>query len=313
MLSKLTDNKIVLVKRKTRLEELISRYNTIDQAKFYMEHLGSDFSDYLAEDRKYKEAVAEAYNALARLGRIQVVDREYISNYIFGDQDVVVVVGPDGLVANTLKYLSNQLLIGVNPDPARWDGILLPFGVEDLQAIVQEVFKSKRPIREVTMARAVLNDGQSIYAVNDLFIGQRTHVSSRYHIQLGQTQENQSSSGVIVSTGLGSTGWLKSILTGAANVVNSVYNSRITAKQESILGWDADYLLFSVREPFPSKNSKANLVFGRVTRESSLKIQSQMPENGVIFSDGIENDYLPFNSGLLATISVADKKGHLVL
>jgi hypothetical protein len=38
-----------------------------------------------------------------------------------------------------------------------------------------------------------------------------------------------------------------------------------------------------------------------------------MPENGVIFSDGIENDYLKFTSGIEAVISVAEKKGHLVV
>lgn len=313
MLDKLADNKIVLIKRKTRLEELISRYNTIDQAKFYIEHLGSDFSDYIAEDKKYKKSIAESYNVLEGFGRIQIVDREYISNYIFGDHDLIVVVGQDGLVANTLKYLSNQILIGVNPDPARWDGILLPFRVEDLQAVVQDIFKAKRQIKEVTMAKAVLNDGQTIYAVNDLFVGQRTHVSSRYNIQLGNKKEDQSSSGIIISTGLGSSGWMKSVLAGAANVVNSVYNGNVTVKQKQMLEWDADCLLFSVREPFPSKNSKTTLIFGKVERGSQLKIQSQMPENGVIFSDGIESDYLQFNSGLLATITIAEKKGHLVL
>jgi hypothetical protein len=38
-----------------------------------------------------------------------------------------------------------------------------------------------------------------------------------------------------------------------------------------------------------------------------------MPENGVIFSDGIESDYLQFNSGIEATITLADKIGHLVV
>jgi NAD kinase len=308
-----TDSKIVLVKRKTRLEELIARYNTIDQAKFYIEHLGGDFSDYIAEDQTYKMSVSYAYNTLERFGRIQVVDREYVPNYIFGDQDIIVVVGQDGLVANTLKYLSNQLLIGVNPDPARWDGILLPFKVEDLKLIFQDVVKARRPVKEVTMAVAVLNDGQTMYAVNDLFIGQRSHVSSRYHIQLGNKEEDQSSSGIIVSTGLGSTGWLKSIFTGATSVVNAAYSENISVQPEKNLEWNSDYLLFSVREPFPSKNSKANLVFGQVARGSVLKIRSQMPENGVIFSDGIESDYLQFNSGLMAEISVAEKTGHLVV
>lgn len=313
IMDRLTENKIVLIKRKTRLEDLITRYNTIAQAKFYIEHLGSDFSDYITEDEQYKKVISEAYSELESLGRVQVVDREYVSNFIFGDNDIVVVVGQDGLVANTLKYLTNQLLIGVNPDPARWDGVLLPFKVSDLKLVIQDVFKMRRQVKEVSMAKAVLNDGQTIYAVNDLFIGQRTHVSSRYHIQLGDRHECQSSSGVIVSTGLGSTGWLKSILAGATNIVNGISDKKIKMQQERKLEWNIDYLYFSVREPFPSRTSKADIVFGKVTKGNPLKILSQMPENGVIFSDGIESDYLQFNSGIEATIMLAEKKGHLVV
>lgn len=38
-----------------------------------------------------------------------------------------------------------------------------------------------------------------------------------------------------------------------------------------------------------------------------------MPENGVIFSDGVEDDYLQFNSGTSAVIGLADTKGKLVV
>ena len=38
-----------------------------------------------------------------------------------------------------------------------------------------------------------------------------------------------------------------------------------------------------------------------------------MPENGVIFSDGIESDYLAFNAGMQATIGVAERAGRLVV
>jgi hypothetical protein len=112
MTQRLTENKIILVKRKTRLEDLIARYNTIGQARYYIEHLGSDFTDYTTEDEHYKRAVSEAQAALGSLARVQVVDREFVPNFIFGEQDVVVVIGQDGLVANTMKYLSTQLLVG---------------------------------------------------------------------------------------------------------------------------------------------------------------------------------------------------------
>ena len=155
------------------------------------------------------------------------------------------------------------------------------------------------------MAEVRLNDGQTLCAVNDFFIGQKTHVSARYRISHNGKGEDQSSSGIIVSTGLGSTGWFASVLTGAAAVVNSFAATKMKMESKGKFGWSSDYLYFSVREPFPSKTSGTSLVCGKITKSSPLVVLSQMSGNGVIFSDGIESDFLPFNSGVEAT----DRRG----
>ncbi len=308
-----TENKLILIVRKTRLDELIARHNTRSQAQFYVEHLGADFSDYEREHRRYQEMVERASDILSGLGKLQVVDRAYLPNFLFGAGDTVVVLGQDGLVANTLKYLDRQLLIGVNPDPARWDGILLPFTVPDLARVVPEVFEGRRKIRSITMAEAGLNNGESLYGVNDLFIGPRSHTSLRYSIRQAERSEAQSSSGIIVSTGLGSTGWLKSILAGAIGIAQSQRPGMKAAADPSGFSWEARYLFFSVREPFPSRTSGAGMVFGRITPEEPLHIVSHTPDTGVIFSDGIEKDFLQFPSGMEATISVSERVGRLVV
>jgi NAD kinase len=323
----ITDKKIVIITRRTRLAELVSRYNTVSQAKFYIEHLGADFSDYLHEDEQYHHSVTKAGELLARFGRIQVVDRGFLPNFLFGQDDLIVVIGQDGLVANTVKYLSGQLLVGVNPDPHRWEGKLLPFQVSDLKQIIPEVIKGGRPTQSVTMAKASLNNGQVLYAVNDIFLGPKSHTSARYTISLGSSSEQQSSSGIIISTGLGSTGWFKSLVTGAIGIVKTVNQQGIRTPRKSNRSsqklnsqdtptefpWDADYLYFTVREPFPSKTSSSTIVFGQLTDKQPLTVISQMAEHGIIFSDGIEKDFLEFNSGTRALISLADKKGNLVI
>lgn len=312
MMDRATENKIVLIVRKTRLDELIVRFNTEAQAQFYIEHLGADYSDYKREHETYKRTVRETQDILSRLGRVQTLDRDYITNFVFGNKDTVVVLGQDGLVANTLKYLDGQPVIGVNPDPDRWEGALLPFSVHDLSKAIPEVFSGRRTIRSVTMAKAVLNNGQILYGVNDLFIGPKSHTSARYELSFRGHSETHSSSGIIVSTGLGSSGWFRSILTGAAGIVSSISKKEIRAKQKDSFEWDSNYLYFSVREPWPSKTTSASITFGKITKGNSLELVSQMPENGVIFSDGIENDFIEFNSGTLVEISVADKEGYLV-
>lgn len=247
---------------------------------------------------------------------MQVIDRSFLPNFVFGPEDVVVVLGQDGLVANTMKYLDGQPVVGVNPDPARWDGQLLPFRVADLGKVVAEVLHHRRPARRVTMAQAKLNTGEVLYAVNDLFIGPRTHTSARYVIEAGGERETHSSSGVIVSTGLGSTGWLKSLVAGASAIAQGLETSQSKRRLPPVkceFAWDADYVRFTVREPFPSRTTQAGLVFGRVTAQSPLKLISEMPEHGVIFSDGMEADFLEFRSGVRAVITPAGRHGSLVV
>ena len=52
-------NKIVIVTQKSRLQELLCKYNTKAQAKFYIEHMGADFSDYILEDETYQKALTD--------------------------------------------------------------------------------------------------------------------------------------------------------------------------------------------------------------------------------------------------------------
>ena len=306
------DRKVVLVTRRSRLDELIARFQTIEQAKFYIEHLGADFTDYERERTTYLAARASVEQSVLRHCRVQVLDRSFLPNYLFAPDDIVIALGQDGLVANTMKYLQGQPLIGVNPDLKRYDGILLPFSPADISKLIGEVLAGARRRQGVTMAKAALSDGQSLYAVNDFFIGPKSHTSAHYEIAADGRKEIQSSSGIIVSTGLGSTAWMKSVLTGARAIAHSLGVEIPPASQDRV-PWDAPYLNFAVREPFPSVATQATLVCGRLSAESPLKLLSLMAEKGVIFSDGMEADFLEFNSGMTATVGVADKQGYLVI
>jgi NAD kinase len=306
--------KIVIVTKKTALEELIGRYNTREQARFYIEHLGGDFSEYESAHETYYRSLKLLRAALPFGVRSQLVERGFLPNFQFGERDLVVTLGPDGLVVNTAKYLGCQPVLALNPDPRRIDGVLLPFHVEQARAVLPRAVEGAFEISSISMAKAELSDGQVLYAVNDLFIGQKTHVSARYRIQLGKRQEEQSSSGIIVSTGAGSTGWLRSVLTGASKIIEhfAPLEEVQLARERYRFDWEAEYLYFSVREPFVSRVSCAGLVFGKVQRNQKLVLESRMPHDGVIFSDGVEEDYLQFNSGITARIGVAEKKVRLI-
>lgn len=306
------ERKLVLVVRKTRLEELLARHHTAAQARFYVEHLGADFGDYEREHDAYHAARRTTLEVLERHGRYQVVDRAFLPNFIFAPDDLVFALGQDGLVANTMKYLDGNPLVGLNPEPARYDGVLLPFVARDLAPLLPDLLADRRPFKEVTMAKATLIDRQILYAVNDFFIGPKTHTSARYEIRHAQRAETQSSSGIIVSTGLGSTAWIRSVITGSTAIAGALWHDDRKLDYRP-LPWNTDYLQFAVREPFPSKTSQVSLTFGEIREKQELTLRSLMPENGVIFSDGIEADFLEFNSGSEARISVAERRGRLVV
>jgi NAD kinase len=301
--------KIVLVTRKTRLAELVERFNTRSQARFYLEHAGQDFEDYAREDDTYRRALDSLHAALALGLPVQQVERGLVPTFLFSGREIVVTVGQDGLVANVAKYVGAQPLVGVNPDPSRFDGVLLPFGVDGARTAVRHVLEGYARFREVTLAEARLEDGQRLLAFNDLFLGARTHISARYTLHHQGRAEAQSSSGVIVSTGAGSSGWLSSVFTLARGLTSATGG---TPGQPWRLAWEDPRLAFVVREPFVSRHSAASVVAGFVGSDSELVLESRMPSGGVIFSDGIEEDFLAFNAGASAHVRPAAQRARLV-
>jgi NAD kinase len=302
--------KIVLVTRKTRLQQLVERFNSRGQAKFYIEHAGGDFGDYQREDDAYARALEVLHRGLDLGVKVHAIERRLVPTFLFAPTDLVVAVGQDGLVANVAKYVGAQPLVPINPDPARFDGVLLPFQAPQARAAVGRVLAGTARYREITLAEARLADGQRLLGFNDLFIGARSHVSARYTLAAGGRREVQSSSGVLVSTGAGSTGWLSSVFHMAAGIAAFTGGS---AGTPPALGWEDPRLVYVVREPFASRHSQVGLVAGVVGPGEALTVESQMPSGGVIFSDGVEADALAFDAGAVATIGAAAQRTRVVV
>ena len=324
------DRKIVLVRRATRLDGLRQRYATVGQARFLMERSDDQeqlrrtgnvrarsgpsdaFADVEREDATYRAAVDRLEKELAELLPVQVLDRELLPTYLFGPADVVVTVGQDGLVANTAKYTVGLPLIAANPDPARFDGVLLPFRVPQVRAAVLLTLAGRANVRRVTLGEALLGDGQRLLAFNDFFVGSRTHVSARYRIEFAGRSEAHSSSGVLVSTGAGSTGWLSSVFNMAAGLGGLAATPAVPVAAPK-LPWDDRRLAFVVREPFVSRTSAAGIVSGLIAAGHELVLRSDMATDGVLFSDGVEKDHLAFTSGTVARIRAAKDQATLVV
>src|SRR5690348_2466672 len=273
----------IIVKNKTRLETLIERFNTKAQAKFYIERLGGNFDDYVLEHETFHQSLQNLQAQLSKLLKNKLVERSFVSNYIFTEKNLIIVIGQDGLVANTAKYSKGIPMVAVNPDKERYDGVLLPFDISNFMYGVEKVLDNSFQQRTIRFAEARLNDGQRLLAFNDLFIGASSHVSARYKISFNNKTEEQSSSGLIISTQAGSTGWLSSIFNMAYGVAG-MFDKNLKLKRPKLKDND---LLFAVREPFQSVRTQIGITTGILKGQNNLTIESLMPSNGVIFSDGI--------------------------
>lgn len=295
----------IIIKNKTRLESLVERFNTKAQAQFYIESSGGNFREYVDEHEKLYQSFMEVQTKLSKVIKNKVVEKEFVPSYIFSEKNLIIVIGQDGLVANVAKYSKNIPVIAINPDEERYDGILLPFTTQNFLHGVHTVINGNFKVKKMRFAEAVLNDGQKLLAVNDLFIGISSHSSARYKIMLNGKEETHSSSGIIVSTKTGSTGWLSSIFNMAFGILGSKNLKYPTMNEED--------LYFAVREPFKSIRTQTGICGGRLKKGNKLIIESLMPNNGFIFSDGIEQDFLQFNSGATAEIRLSDEEAVLVM
>lgn len=307
----MTFKRIVLVLKKTALESLL-KTKSMGQVEHFLQTRGESIDEYRQADERYYSAVNELKEGLPSDIESYDLYRERISKFLFRESDLIIAIGPDGLCVNVAKYLNGQPILGVNPDSDRIDGVLMRFSPQAAVQKLPAVISGKYAVHDLVLAQAKTNDGQVLYAVNDFLIGRRDQVSSRYSLTFNRQTERQSSSGILVSTGVGSTGWITSMFTSARALVGGHHSGGAAGNSVVPFGWDLRQLVFAVREGFPSGYTGTDILFGRITEGNSLVVTSEMPEGGIIFSDGVPEDGIEFNSGSTVTIQVADKTAKLI-
>lgn len=298
--------RIVLVTKRTPYEELLAKHGTHGNAAFLLESRGDSIARYALMHTRYREAVAVVEEQLPKDVAHTYVVHTDVPRFHFRQGDLVVAVGPDGLFVNLAKYLDGQPVLTVNPDASIIDGVVMRVAPEKSGTYVRHVLSETATYDEVVLARATTPEGGQLLAVNDFLVGRRDHLSARYSITYKGRTERQSSSGVLVSTGMGASGWMSSIKTAVAA------GARGQPVLPSDPGWDEARLIFAVREPFPSRSTGSSIVYGNVTEKEPLSITSDMPEGGVVFSDGVPGDALLLPAGMAVTIGLARHTVRLV-
>jgi len=255
------------------------------------------FDEAVRRDELQRSTVSIVLEMLPSSWRRVRIDRDDLATFIFAPEDVVVPVGQDGLVANVAKYLDGQPVLGVNPDPENVAGALVRFSCAEFETAINALVEHSVTVEERTLIQAKLDDGQTLLALNEIFVGHRSHQSARYRIVLDDREERQSSSGVIVASGTGATGWARSI-------------ARERNMQLDINARSSQLAVF-VREAWPAPGFGTDLTAGFVNG-GAVAVTSEMGDGGVIFGDGIEADYIRFTWGGRVEIRAAARTLHLV-
>lgn len=297
-------DRVVIVTKPTRLEELVDEHMNEGVAAFVLDSHGQSIAPYQEEDLRYRRALDTVRQQIPNDLMTATLPRNEIPQFLFRETDLVIPCGPDGLFVNVAQYVDRQLVLGVNPDPATVTGALMTFAPYQVRNVIERIRKGEYGVEALPFAKAVIDNDRTVWGLNDLFIGRSDQVSARYKVTLGMRSEHQSSSGVIVSTGVGSSGWMRAIqamFEGLSDEVGTSYAlSRLPSPVEP-------ELVFVVREPFPTPTTGVSLVTGRVIPGAALELVCEMSKGGVIFSDGIVERAVPWGAGSTVVITVGDR------
>ncbi len=216
-----------------------------------------------------------------------------MDNTNFGEYGLVISIGGDGTFTRASNLVENQLILGVNSDPDTSEGALTsidPNTLNNLEHILEGNFRTiQRERAEVVKNKELIR----IYVLNSIFIGAAMQfLAARYKIKLRDREEEQRSSGVIISTGSGSTAWFK-----------------------SAGGEPFDYsekrLKLIVREPYFGKRVfKSTILKGEIGMGERIEFESMRDYGGVIVLDDKVYD---FNKKDQAEIRISDKPLNVIL
>ncbi len=208
--------KILVIAKQTKLEwDAMNRRKTEREVIEEYKREGANWEAIVASHKHQNEMRANFSDVIQPLELLDVGDFARHHKYFLKEKwDLVISLGGDNSFTRVSHFLTDTPLLGVTVDPARSHGALNSEKVsslEDIQRIAQ-CLKGGFSVEEWTRIECELNGKKQLpLATSEIFLGERLRKNmSRHIVEDRYNNVEQKCSGLIVATGAGSTGWMKS-------------------------------------------------------------------------------------------------------
>lgn len=243
----------------------------------------------VCKDEEVKEQI-KTFLKPVEGSKISIALRDSLKKEYFDDKEVIVSVGGDGTFLSCAHNIDEQLLLlGVNSNPKKSEGALTSIMIWDLQEKLNEIVNDFDflTIKEYTRERVrVCKKDKCViteHALNETYMGNiNPHHPSNYEIVYNDVTEKQRSSGVLVTTGTGSSAWYYAM------------GGRKFSREKQ-------QLRFRIRELFKSRLYKPTLEKGKIHQEEVLEIVNKT-HHSILAIDSIISYNLDYNDRVLIEI-----------
>lgn len=200
----------------------------------------------------------------------------------YAPYSLVVTVGGDGTFLHAARNLKDQIILGVNSDPARSVGRFCVATRFNFQKILKAVFVGKITPTLLPRLTVRTNTSKQKTVVNDILVCDGNPAAmSRYVLSINGKIEYQRSSGIWIATAAGSSG-------------------AISSAGGKLLPLSSKAIQYQPRELYCRRKNEFKLTGGIIHLNEPIKLRSQM-RAGMIFLDGAHVK-IPFNFGKEAVI-----------
>lgn len=200
--------------------------------------------------------------------------------------DLIITVGGDGTFLRAATNIGRQYILGVNSAPAFSVGRFCTVTRKNFDKVLEKVLKGHFSVSPLHRLELTFSPSKRKYlALNDCLVTHQIPADmARYIIKIGKKEEKQRSSGIWISTAVGSSGAMKS----AGGKLLKETDKKFEYKP---------------RELYQTRTGHYRLTGGILSSRSEMTVLSLMPKGAVYIDGSRQNVPFPYGSRLRIKIS----------